>query len=138
MIKNLSRLLSSQKSKDGHVRYYCRRCCNSFTSKERLAAHNEICRNNETVKIEMLQDPSTQYFKNHFKSQNVPFVVYNDFESFTKPISSRQPDPEESYTKKYQKHEPSGFCSDLCEHPRGKHQKDLPKVQISKEDDLWT
>ena len=23
------------------------------------------------------------------------------------------------------------------EHPRGKPQKDLPKVQISKEDDLW-
>ena len=58
----------------------------------------------------MPKGPTTQYFKNHFKSQNVPFVVYADFESFTKPISSCQPDPEESYTKKYQKHEPSGFC----------------------------
>ena len=113
VIKNLSRLLSSQKSKDGHVRYYCRRCFNSFTSEERLADHDEICRNNDTVKIEMPKQTEdyfpTQYFKNHFKSQNVPFVVYADFESFTKPISSHQPDPKESYTKKYQKHEPSGF-----------------------------
>ena len=114
VIKNLSRLLSSQKSKDGHVRYYCRRCFNSFTSEKRLAEHDFICRNNGTVKIEMPKQTEdffpTQYFKNHFKSQNVPFVVYADFESFTKTISSSQPDPKESYTKKYQKHEPSGFC----------------------------
>ena len=114
VIKNLSRLLSSQESKHGHVRYYCRRCCNSFTPEKRLATHDEICRNNDTVKIEKPKQTEdyfpTQYFKNHFKSQNVPFVVYADFESFTKPISSHQPDPEESYTKKYQKHEPPGFC----------------------------
>ncbi|XP_072023229.1 uncharacterized protein [Amphiura filiformis] len=53
---------------------------------------------------------SSQYFKHHFKSQNVPFVVYADFESFTKPIQTCQPNLKDSYTKKYQKHEPSGFC----------------------------
>ena len=40
----------------------------------------------------------------------VPIVVYADFESFTKPIDSFQPDPDRSFTKAYQKHEPSGFC----------------------------
>jgi len=40
----------------------------------------------------------------------VPIVVYVDFESFTKPINSCQPDPDRSFTKAYQKHEPSGFC----------------------------
>jgi len=40
----------------------------------------------------------------------VPIVVYADFESFTKPIDSSQPDPNRSFTKAYQKHEPSGFC----------------------------
>ncbi|XP_072048278.1 uncharacterized protein [Amphiura filiformis] len=58
----------------------------------------------------MSEKGSVQEFKNHFRSQNVPFVVYADFESFTKPIHTRQPDPNGSYTQKYQKHDPSGFC----------------------------
>ena len=40
----------------------------------------------------------------------VPIVVYADFESFTKPIDTCQPNPDQTYTKQYQKHEPSGFC----------------------------
>jgi len=49
-------------------------------------------------------------FKNHKHSIRVPIVVYVDFESFTKPIDSCQPDPDRSFTKAYQKYEPSGFC----------------------------
>jgi len=40
----------------------------------------------------------------------MPIVVYADFESFTKPIHTCQPDPDKSFTKKYQKHQPSEFC----------------------------
>jgi len=40
----------------------------------------------------------------------VPIVVYVDSEFFTKPIDSCQSDPDRSFTKAYQKHEPSGFC----------------------------
>ena len=40
----------------------------------------------------------------------VPFIVYADFESFTPQLSTRQPNPDKSYTKQYQKHTPSGFC----------------------------
>ena len=36
--------------------------------------------------------------------------MYADFECFTKQIHTCQPDPKNSYTKQYQKHEPSGFC----------------------------
>ena len=110
VIKSMSRLLQGQKTKKHATHFYCRNCYTPFISEERLAEHDFICRNNDTVKIEMPKGLSTQYFKNHFKSQNVPFVVYADFESFTKPISSHQSGPKESYTKKYQKHEPSGFC----------------------------
>jgi len=39
-----------------------------------------------------------------------PTVIYADFESFIKPISTCQPDPSESYTNKYQEHIPSSFC----------------------------
>ncbi|XP_065665727.1 uncharacterized protein LOC136087148 [Hydra vulgaris] len=50
------------------------------------------------------------YFKQHYKSMRVPFVIYADFESFIKPINTCTPNPNESYTKQYQKHIPSSFC----------------------------
>ena len=40
----------------------------------------------------------------------VPFVVYADFESLIKPLNTCEPNPENSYTKKYQKPKPSNFC----------------------------
>ena len=40
----------------------------------------------------------------------VPFIVYADFEFFTPQQSACQPDPDESYTKRYQKYIPSRFC----------------------------
>ena len=49
-------------------------------------------------------------FKNHFKKLPIPFVIYADFECFTKPINSCQPNPNKSYTQGYQKHEPSGYA----------------------------
>ena len=40
----------------------------------------------------------------------VLFIVYADFESFTPQLSTCQPNPDESCTKRYQKHTSSGFC----------------------------
>ena len=50
------------------------------------------------------------YFKNYEKQLPVPFVVYADFECSTKPMNTCSPNPKESYSYNYQKHEPSGFC----------------------------
>ena len=49
-------------------------------------------------------------FKNYHKQLPIPFVVYADFECFTKPMNTCRPNPEKSYNYNYQKHEPSGFC----------------------------
>ena len=49
-------------------------------------------------------------FKNFRYSEKAPFAIYADFESLIKPIDSCDPDPNHSYTKKYQKHEPISFC----------------------------
>ena len=47
----------------------------------------------------------------HFnRSEKVPFIIYTDFESYIKPLNTCDPNPEGSYTKQYQKHEPSSFC----------------------------
>ena len=49
-------------------------------------------------------------YKNYHRSEKLPFIVYTDFESYIKPLQSCEPNPEKSYTKQYQKHEPSSFC----------------------------
>ena len=48
--------------------------------------------------------------QNHNRSMRVSFIVYADFEFFTPQLPTCQPNPDESYTKQYQKHAPSGFC----------------------------
>ena len=40
----------------------------------------------------------------------IPFIVYADFKSFIPQLSTCQLNPDNSYTKQYQKHIPSGFC----------------------------
>jgi len=59
------------------------------------------------MKIVLPEKGSVLEFKNHKHSMRVPIVVYTDFEPFTKPIDSSQPSPDRSFTKVYQKHEPS-------------------------------
>ena len=68
-IKNMSRLLSKQKSNHNGKIYFCYRCLNSFHSEKSLDKHKEYCQNNEAVKIEM--SGGRLYFKNHYKKQRV-------------------------------------------------------------------
>ena len=49
-------------------------------------------------------------FQNHLKKLPIPFTTYADFECFTIPVNSCQPNPNKSFTQDYQKHEPSGYC----------------------------
>ena len=48
-------------------------------------------------------------FKNYCNSEKVPFIIYADMESLLNPIQSCEPNPQSSYTKQYQKHEPISF-----------------------------
>ena len=113
LVKNQSRLLSSQVSKHNGKNYFCDRCLNPFCCEKSLNKHLEYCSNYEGVEIEMPKEGTILKFKNYYKSEKVPFVVYADFECFIKPIQSCDPEKnndEKSYTKQYQKHEPSSFC----------------------------
>ena len=49
-------------------------------------------------------------YKNYHRSEKVPYIIYADFEYYIKPMQSCDPNPESSYSKQYQKHEPSSFC----------------------------
>ena len=106
-IKNMSRLIYGDVSKHHGKRHFCYRCLNSFPSVKSLNKHTEYCQNNEAVKIEM--PTGSIYFKNHYRKQRVPFVVYADFECFTEKIDTCQPNDTKSFTNQYQKHKPSGF-----------------------------
>ena len=99
LVKSLSRLFSSQSSKDARKKEYCLRCLNHFPSKKVLEQHEEYCDNYDAVKLTLPEKGVVAAFKNHKHSMRVPIVVYSDFESFTRPIDTCNPDPEKSFTK---------------------------------------
>ena len=110
LIKNFTRLIKSQITKSKEKIFICKKCFTHYTKEELLQKHILYCSNNETVSVKMPQPNTILHFKNYYKQLPVPFVVYADFECFTKPMHNCSPNPEDSYTYKYQKHEPSGFC----------------------------
>ena len=109
-IRDISKQLSLQTSKHGHVRHVCFRCLNIFNSEKSLASHHEYSKSYEAIKIKLPEDGSKISFKNHNWSMRILFIAYADFEYFTPQLSTCQPNPEKSYTKQYQKHIHSGFC----------------------------
>ena len=87
-----------------------------------MSRHQEHCNEYKAVKIELPKKGTMLKFKNYHRSEKVPFIIYADSESYIKPLQSCDPNPESSYTKKFQKHEPSSFCylikyfdDELCE-----------------------
>ena len=109
LVKNKSALIASQINNHKGSREICLNCFNSFNSPETLKKHKEYCYENESVKINMPQQGTFLRFKNFPHSEKAPFAVYADFESLIKPMDNCDPDPNKSYTKKYQKHEPISF-----------------------------
>ena len=110
LVKNKSALIASQINNHKGSRHICLNCFNSFNSPETLETHKEYCYENESVKTLMPPPGTFLRFKNFLHSEKAPFAVYADFESLIKPMDNCNPDPNKSYTKKYQKHEPVSFC----------------------------
>ena len=108
--KTFSRLTRSQITSDRRKIHICKKCLSHFVKKDLFEKHSTYCSQNETVAVKMPTKNTILNFKNHFKKLPIPFVIYEDFECFTKPINSCQPNPNKSYTQGYQKHEPSGYC----------------------------
>jgi hypothetical protein len=110
VIKDMSRLVSSQISKNEHKKHICGRCLNSFGSNELLKKHLELCSNNDHQRHEYSKPGSTTKFENYGKTQTAPFAIYADFECYIKELDAKEQNPDESSTAQYQKHNPSGFC----------------------------
>ena len=108
-VKNLSALLASQVNKHKSKLYFCLNCLNGYDDPEKLEKHKEYCNEEESIKINMPSPDTYIKFKNFLYSERAPFAIYADFESLVKPIDNCKPDPNKSYTLKYQKHEPISF-----------------------------
>ena len=109
-IKNMSALTASQYNKHKGKRFVCDYCCNSFQREESLQKHEKYCSNHKAVRVKMPEKGTKLVFENHNRKMRVPFVVYADFEALPEGISTCQPSDSDSYTNKYQKHKPCGFC----------------------------
>ena len=111
LIKNFSRLFRSQiTSRTNEPIHICKRCFTHFTKEDLLLKHTAYCSFNESAAVKMPPSKTILKFQNYNKQFPIPFVIYADFECFTKPMGSCCPNPEKSYSYNYQKHEPSGFC----------------------------
>ena len=134
LINNMSALLASQINKHKGTRNICLNCLNSFKCKQSLDKHKEYCYNNECVKTIMPEPGTYLKFKNFPHSEKVPFIVYADTEALIKEMYNCDPNPNKSYTKKYQKHEPVSFsyyikCFDnkVCEPILRSYTKETPE-----------
>uniref|UniRef100_A0A2S2NAY5 DNA-directed DNA polymerase n=1 Tax=Schizaphis graminum TaxID=13262 RepID=A0A2S2NAY5_SCHGA len=98
-------------TKDGHKRFLCKMCLNSFDRENKLNDHKHYCANNKAAKIVLPESYNkTLEFENYNNSLRIPFEVIADFEATPPPIYIRQPNDTEAFTKCYQKHIPNNFC----------------------------
>ena len=109
LVKDESALLSSQVNKRKSKLYFCLNCLNGFDTPEKLENHKKYCEEEESVKINMPAPNTFISFKNFVHSEKTPFAIYADFESVLKPLDNCDLDPNQSYTKKYNKHEAVSF-----------------------------
>ena len=135
LVKNLSALLQSQINNHKGSRNICLNCFNSFNTPDSLNKHKEYCYNNECVKILMPPPGTFLRFKNFLHSEKAPFAIYGDFESLIKSMHNCDPDPNKSYTKKYQKHEPISFSYYINSSIKGVYEPVLRKYTKTKPED---
>ena len=107
-VTNLSLLLEKISSNhDGDV--YCLNCFSSYTTKNKLKEHEEICNNHDSCRIEMPKwvEKILKYNPGE-KSLKTPFAIYQlDLECLLRKEQSCQNNPEKFYTEKIPRHEPS-------------------------------
>ena len=83
-VTNLSALLQG-KSSNHKEDFYCLNCFNSYTTKNKLKEHEEICHNHDSCHIEMPRwvEKILKYNPGE-KSLKTPFAIYLDLECLLK------------------------------------------------------
>ena len=108
-VTNLSGLLQGNSS-NHRGDFYCLSCFNSYTTKNKLKKHEEICNNHNSCHIEMPKWVEKILKHNpgekSLKAQNTTFF---NLECILKKLQSILNNPEKSYTEKKARHKPSGW-----------------------------
>ena len=106
-VTNLSGLLQGNSS-NHEGDFYCLNCFNSYTTKNKLKEHEEICNNHDSYHEEIpKQAEKILKYIHGEKSLKAPFTIYLDLECLLKKEQSCQNNPAKSYTEKKAIHEPS-------------------------------
>lgn len=106
-IKDMSRLLSSQISKNCKKMLFCDLCLNYFTDQQKLEKHTIKCDEHNECTIEMPTEANNMIRFEKFKHQlKVPFIIYADIETLLKNPTTEFCSSDS--TRAYQQHE--AFC----------------------------
>ena len=109
VVKNLSGLLRGVTS-NHHGDFYCLNCFYSYSTKNKLEAHEKICENHDYCHVEMpTKDNNTIKYNQRKKSIKLPFTIYADLECLLEKMSTCINNPNESSTTVINKHTPSGY-----------------------------
>ena len=135
-VKNVSALLTTQLNKHKGKLIYCLNCFKGCETIEKLDKHKEYCSENGCGKPKMPKPETFIKFNNYLHGERAPFVVYADFESMLKPLGACKPDPNKSYTHKYQKHEPLSFSYYIKSFDESVYKSKLRFYTKENEDDM--
>ena len=93
----LLQIISSNRKED----FYCLNYFNSYTTKNKLKEHKEICNKHDSCRVEMPNwvDKILKYNPGE-KSLKAPFAIYLDLECILKKLKSSQNNTEKSYPEK--------------------------------------
>ena len=114
-IRSLSRLFRGITA-NNNGDFYCLGCLHLFWTDNVLKRHERLCGDNDCCHVEMpTKDNKTLKYNHGEKSLKAPFTIYADLECLLIKEQSCQNNPNESYTERKAKHEPSGYSFDSKE-----------------------
>ena len=109
LIKDFNKFMHRQ-TKANDRKHFCMYCLQCFSSEDVLTRHTPNCISINGVQgVKMPGEKEFVSFRNYWKEQAVPFVIYADFEAITEKVDSCQPNNKKSYTNVYQKHTDCGY-----------------------------
>ena len=126
LIKDFNKLMYNQ-TKHESRKHFCMYCLQCFSSERVLNNHKENCiQLNGTQAVKMpTKDNSILKFNNYHKQQPTPFVIYADIEALLQKVERGQPDSNESYTEKFQRHVDCGSAYKVVCCYDDKYSKDI-------------
>ena len=107
-MKSLSALLRGITS-NHNGDFYFLNCFCSYSTKEKLGKHENVCNDHDYCYVEMTNDNKIFKYNHGENSLKDPFMICTDLECLFEKMHSHQNNFEKSYTEKKIKHITSGY-----------------------------